>query len=117
MRNLTLKLPAAAGVALILLAAAGCTQTESEGASESCARNINGIDECSQQLAQQLEGAKTYSPPPAPEITGAPTCTPFDPGTPGGDGLMFIDITQSMAGFTSGTNYREFDYVMPYRVL
>ena len=91
-----------AAVAFVLLSTASCG-------------GCNGVDcviQASEDLAEELISQKSPQVPDIVEIAGAPTCAPFVPASTVGQGLIFIDITQSMAGFTSGAEYREFDYVM-----
>jgi len=75
---------------------------------------VNCVQQKSIELAKSLEanmGAVASAPT---TIANPPACTSFQPSpsAEAEDALMFIDVTQSMAGFTAGATFREFDDVM-----
>jgi hypothetical protein len=77
-----------------------------------CGCNVNCVAQASIALAGSLEANSGSEPSDATTIADPPECTSFQPSPSTEDALMFIDITQSMAGFTAGAVYREFDEVM-----
>ena len=77
-----------------------------------CGCNVNCVAQASIALAGSLEANSGSEPSDATTIADPPECTSFQPSPSTEDYLMFIDITQSMAGFTAGAVYREFDEVM-----
>ena len=78
-----------------------------------CKNPRNLVTQKSIALADFLEANReSAEPSDTTTIANPPACTSFQPSPSNEDALMFIDITQSMAGFTAGTTYREFDEVM-----
>ena len=72
----------------------------------------NTVAQAGFALIDSLEANKISGPSDTTTIAAPPVCTSFQPSPSDENALMFIDITQSMAGFTAGADYREFDEVM-----